>query len=610
MASIENDKQHILDMLNQTIQDEKLVLVKLKEQLFCNSSKITRCDIARNPEVLTLDETQNSYISNHETIIDNMLENKDRIIDSLNIRDQSFKGFDDSKFRMDEKYELKDVATKFIYEHVLTQNAIISLLFTIQKMWYVSIKKYIKIFNEENGTRIKKDDIKLLYRGGNTLSSILENLLATSPPLLSKQIRDTFSNVMAKSDVDFTIMINPMNELTDDIYKKLFDELSILTLAITFRLRYLILTNHLNIFNIINELTLKKLLDNLNLMECIKDIPENMSPYKGFKFVRIVHNGVYYESQNLDDVPLNHKIDKYNLGVFSDNIKGSGHDDIQILNYNGKSIIQKLQLILTYTDYPTDNLSDLYITYNNDNKYKSEHLLQRYSLARLKMNFRAYYIHKGKLSVIHLPGELIDLGLTNNNVIDENSVVYENTKADLLEKWNNIQLYKFNDKSGINNVDLHSFTLKYYFIDICNMLFQIFKYPWENKKYTKMLNRVFLLCMIDLLSHTKEDGVISPGTTHILSFIKNISGGKTIDKKIAYVKSINSKLFYHALFDNIKSLIDEVATNGDEHAKSELFKFNDNKNTILRMSEGIIQSSFSQHTAKFIVNSLETHVLL
>jgi hypothetical protein len=608
MDNMENDKQSIFDELNDDIHEVKYLLTKTKESLICNSSEIKKCNIVRKQEELVLQEHQKFNMEHPENLIEMILREKYGIENQLKLRKENIKGFDNSAKFVDEKQELKDVATNFVYRHLLTSDAIILLLNDVQNLWDLCLEKYVEEFNSENSIQIEKDDIKLLYRGGNTLTSILDELLKKAPPLLFKQIKETFKDVMAKSDIDFTIMINPLKYVDGDVYEQLFNDINIIILGIMFRVRLRLLTIGKRIFKTITSSTLKKLLENLNSMECVQDIPTNISPYKGFKFVRVVYNDVYYESQNLDDIPANHDINKYNLGVFSDNISGSGHDNIQNITYNGYTIIQRLIYFLCFDECPEQTLSSLYVTYNKDIRHKSEKFLQRYSLARLKINFRAYYIYEEKLNVINLPGELIDLSLTNNNVRDDNEIVHTNTQTDLINKWNNLLLYKFAEKTNVATKDIYSFSLDYYFVDICNMLFLVVKDPWENKKYAKLLKRLILLCMINLLAYTQENGIINTqtGNTHIISFMKNISNDTSIETKIEYIKSINNKLYFLMLFEKINNVNKSIT----EH-NIELTKFNDTIKTLLQINNGIITSSFSlPESSKPVIDFSQTRIVL
>lgn len=600
-----SNTQNTLDEIKTKIEDIKNEIVSLKNTMYCNSSKLERCDLVTMPDNILLTHEDSENIFKFENIADLIFKNKHDINEDLKLSTSGLKAFDNNEFRIDEKHELKEIATKFIYKNVLNNNGIYIVLETIQKMWDASISRYIDLFNLENTHQINKNDIKLLYRGGNTLSSILQEILKSTPPLLLKQITETFENVMAKSDIDFTILLNPHKfDTSDDIYKEIFNDVSFLTLGIIYRLRFMILAQQLPIFKDVTNLHLKNLLNMLNLMDCVKDMPENTSPYKNFKFVRVVFGSSYFESQNLDDVPLNYEINKYNFGVFN-NDPGSSHNNIQILTYKQDSVIQNLQSTFfgSYSNTP----SYFYVTYNNDNRYKSTQLLQRYSLARLKINFKAFYMYEDKLNVIHLPGEFLDLGLTNNDVSDESEIVTANTQKDLIEKWDNIKQYTFSRKQKLETA-IYSFTLKYYFVDICNMLFLIAKYPWENKKYLKLLKRAFLLCQIDLLSRTKEDGIIMPNNISIIMFMKTLKDHTDIDKKLQYISLIDNTLYYFKFFQHIKQLSDSFSQNDDQQL---IIKFNSDVNELFELNNGIISSVFLRHSRdNFIIDTSQSKIII
>lgn len=594
---MENIQETILD-IKRKIYKTNLELNTAQQNLYCNSTFLDRCDLTREPIVEKIRNIE--AFDSYDTITERLLYERQDIDENLKLTKKNIKGFDNGEFRIDEKHELKDIATRFVYECIIKSDKIFDILSLIQKTWDESVDSYIVNFNFKNDISISKDDVKLLYRGGNTLSSILEDMLKNTSPLILKQTKNTFQNVMSKSDIDFTLLINP--SLNKNISQQIFDDLSLLTLGIIYRSRLAILTKNASVLNTITSENLEKLLNNLNSANSVADLQSNMSPYKNFKFVRIVYDNIYYESENLDNIPFNHTLSKYNIGVFN-NEAGSNHVDFQILPFKQTSVIQNLNCYFFDNDYiDRSGTMSMFITYNKDNRYKSDKLLQRYSLARLKINFKAFYIYEGKLNVMHLPGEFLDFGLTNNDVSDNNTVVMKNTEKDLIEKWENIINYSFSHDE--KTIKMYSFSLKYYFIDICNMLFMVARTPWENKKYLKLLKRAFLLCHIDLLSYTQENGIIktNTGDVKITTFMKGIDNFTNYEEKISYISSINKLLFYKQLFE----LINDVNINFKNN--QELEQFNSNINKMFSLNLIIIFSVFdvSNVTKKVIDISQRT----
>ena len=160
---------------------------------------------------------------------------------------------------------------------------------------------------------------------------------------------------------------------------------------------------------------------------------------------------------------------------------------------------------------------------------------------------------------------------------------------------------------------MFSFSLKYYFVDTCNMLFLVPAYPWEHKKYTKLLKRVFLLCMVNLLSHTKENEFIestSAPSTSIVKFMSELATYVPFNKKSEYVQSINGELYYYHLLHIITQFNQDVTKGSDDTAKLHLTQFNDDINQILHMSSGLISASFLQSKTNTIIDDTQTRITI
>jgi hypothetical protein len=637
-TTFENILTEITD-LQQTIRG-------MKHDLLCDNPIVNRCDIV-NTHKINLSDEINEKLNNHNvtddifnyvktnTTIDDIIysdepspvenndenktDEKDRSYDINYLGDPNdnrftssgITAFINSDLYVDEKYELKATITNFVFKHMINQNSIFIILNTLQIIWETSINSYIMdIFNPNHTLQLDKNDIKLVYRGGNTLTSILEQLLVSSPFILKKQMIETFENIMTKSDIDFTILLNPskLNKEFDG-YDELFKHISFITLGVISHISDLINANKIKIFENITEKHLKILLDEINLAECLKNISTNDSPYKNFKFTRIVFDNIYYQYDDFNEheYEINHKIDKYNLGIFNVN-PGSYHDNIHMIHNKNYTIIQKmLSGVFFKLRSPF-----LYKTYNQNVTHSQDHLIQKYSLTRLKINFKLYYVNDGKLSVIFIPAEFLDFSLTNNNISHENLSIVKNTLDDIHEKWKNIKEYDFfNDTSVIK---LNSFTLTYYCTDICNILFLIPRYPWEHKKYLKLLKRLFLICQIDLLSYTTYDGKLKSklsSDVNILQFIDDLQKLKSYKEKRVLCDTYNEKLCYERLFTYVNKLNETLQYSTDIIVKQSLSNFNKTIDEFFDVNNGIIRSSFSHLTTNdFIIDMSQNKIRL
>lgn len=591
--SIPEENIEIFDILEKNIEVLKWRIFNYKNTTHCSSSSIIRCDIAKNKPTVYYTQDEIDNMLDFKNIVSTFLKNSFDFYEFLEYQpNKIIKGFKKKiyKYESDEKQEIKDIATKFVYNNLLKPNTTETILSLVFKIWDVCVQNYVETFNKDYNGTLEIDDIKLLYRGGNTLSSILEEFLRHTPPLLSSQLKETFGDVMKKSDVDFTIIINPYKYPNGKEYDLIFKQLSFLTLGILSKIKNLIIANKLDIFNPnLGENELKLFLQKLNESESVKNVPENKTDLKGFRFVRIVYDDKYYETENLDDANLNHILGKYNNGCHK-NIPGSSHDDIQTLNFGENSIIQTLNFPI-YDLYILPNLptSSLYMTYNEDASFGTSKLINRFSLARLKINFRLFYFFNDKLNVTNFPGEFIDLSVTNNDIESVNLKLDFSAKSDIKVKWDNIKQYKFVKDDG-KILEVNSFTIDYYFTDISNILFSLTDYPWNNKKYEKLLKRLFLLSLINLLSKVKEDGTVIKFKTHILDFMELLVT-YDIDTLIEHIESVDDSLYYLKLLKFISKVSDKIKES-DMKSSKDCEKFNLDVKNLFFLTNGLIKSSF------------------
>ena len=306
-----------------------------------------------------------------------------------------------------------------------------------------------------------------------------------------------------------------------------------------------------------------------------------------------------------------------NLGIFSQNIAGSFHIDVYMQNHKNSTMLMPLNCEIN-KDYPFSE-SSIFITHNSDIKIKNNEFIDRFSLSRLKINFRAYYIHDGTMGVINIPGELIDFGITHNIVRDTLENIFEThihtTNTILLEKWNAIESYEFGEKK----LKIYSYAIDYYMKDLLNMLFVIPRYPWVSKKYNKILTRITLLATLNLLSKTQQDGFIilsqriqladmtenKKSEIDVISFIKELNSKSTIVTMLNYINAKNENLYFSMFFEKVNELDDVLRRTSDQRL---LFEFQNFVNIIkkkLLLTENVITDVFSKDQYAPIIKNFQ-----
>ncbi|AYV84615.1 MAG: hypothetical protein Hyperionvirus31_5 [Hyperionvirus sp.] len=397
---------------------------------------------------------------------------------------------------IDEDIEFKSIATEFVRDNFIhSTHANKIIIEDSYEMFRGAIKLYIA---KKRSIYADLDDesILFLYRGGNTLRSILKKVLVSFPERVAEEIVNVhYPSLFKRTDIDFNIVIRPTLKNFDEIYR----DIQYLTLYLLNRIRniYLIkLSEYLDW----GSKDLSKMLMSLNSSATVKDAG---SKYSGFEFKRVVFADSYYGDFDPNSAPPILAVDKYNKGVFND-YPGSARSDFLIGSteaaniriiadlhlYNGESLLPVKDRNLYPKGYEA---SPFFISYNEKLEFGSKVYLQAFSLLRIKLNFKAYYVKNGQVGLIYLPAEFIDVGITNKNASD--TYIWDNIKESITE-------YSFNDK-----FKFLSFSFDTYITDIANLLFLVIDRPWKNPKYAKRLDRLMLLYYFDILSKVNRSEI-------------------------------------------------------------------------------------------------------
>ena len=124
--------------------------------------------------------------------------------------------------------------------------------------------------------------------------------------------------------------------------------------------------------------------------------------------------------------------------------------------------------------------------------------LIKFNLVRAKYGFSVHYYDKVKQKndVISIGGELIDVSIGHRD--DEFVSKFYNS----VEKY--ISLFELSI-SKTRLFKFRSYSLIYLFKDLYRILYIDAKYPWQDRKYVKRLNRLFYVGYIDLFTQFPDN---------------------------------------------------------------------------------------------------------
>ena len=175
----------------------------------------------------------------------------------------------------DHNRRFKDLITGFVVTEFYNTDAdLANFIQLVVDVFETMIDEYI-LYNEEYN--LKNDDILFLYKGGNVLRILAFEAMSSQPgiikDILFKQYSDFLKDLMLILQF---ILIN----INEDIFKKIYNELSILTFINLKFIRSIFfdnLTEHFNYARLNNEVKqkiLKQYLEKLNNSNSLKD-PNN-----------------------------------------------------------------------------------------------------------------------------------------------------------------------------------------------------------------------------------------------------------------------------------------------------------------------------------------------
>jgi len=364
--------------------------------------------------------------------------------------------------------EYKDLCTDIVNDDILDYQDLYNFLYIISSIYIDVINDYIKQQN------LKSDDIVFVFKGGNIFKLIGEQFWNYLPGKASEFIIEHYKDFLKRSDIDFTIYINPALEKFD-LY---FEELTYISYLIQILIRK-ILTHNKSIcftwFRYNKPFKQKILLKWLEKLKTSNSINDDT-------------NKIFYNNKFQNINLINDKAVKSTKPYIKQNDK--------IIEYTN----DKTQKML----YEIDSLDSefLYTSINKALEFSMGDLITKFNLIRTKINFNITMIDSKTQIVKKFPigGELIDVSI-GHKIDKELEHLFHNKSSYLANiQWKNNKFNIFPNK--ITEFYITCCSLEYINYDVSKILFRTVKYPWDDRKYKKRLYRLFYTCIVDLFMNT------------------------------------------------------------------------------------------------------------
>lgn len=385
-------------------------------------------------------------------------------------RCKEFNKMSDYEASKDDIREFKDNVTDIVNFQIKSDTGIYDLLFIINKLHIDVIKEYRAKMN------LKKDSILFVYKGGNLLLQIVQNFMNRLPGDVEDILKNTYEPYFAKSDLDYSVYIDPKLENYDEIFNDIC------------HLCYLI------------QILFKDIVH--NSPHIFFDWYKYDNEYKNFilyhfyneikktnRCTRDPKNGTFYHHEVVNI-------------LFENNFARSSIHNYK--NIHNKFITKKGGKV-EKCDLYTENSNSLYVSYNDSLEFGQKKNTS-FNLVRTKFNFVLVIndIKKDEEYTKNVGGELLDvsiIGKKDDNLIPFFDDLYNNIYVLDKTRVKTPPGYPF---KGIDIFEQYIYSINYMFYDLRRILFETEYYPWKDRKYKKRLYRLFFISIIDYYNKQSE----------------------------------------------------------------------------------------------------------
>ena len=488
------------------------------------------------------------YIEDIKYLTRQLTQSKDTSLPSLQKASSMLK-FQKITDYTDDNRDFKDIMTKFVVdEFYKTDKENANFIQLITDIFDNMISTYSLEAN------LNTNDILFLYKGGNVLRVLALEAMNSQPGEMKEKLMDAYEKYFKKSDADFTIYINP--EIEESKFKKIYDDLSILTFICLNYIRAIFFMNLADHFSyarlnvdikkeILNSY-LKKLNESSSLTdqkneyyggkfislklgnhEVGKDLPLTLNPTTNSNANKII-NSISEQKMDFGGQPSGARQDHL---IVDDQSTGELiYYTSPIINFFQKYNLlasEQGQKILQFILGPLGktNSSSIYVSYNSTLDFAKS----KFNLMRAKVNFGSeFQTVNGQIINKNLNGELIDV-----SIIDLKTLKLPGMSVH--EDLNRVRQYT--DTSLGITMKFKSYSLRFFIHDLVFIIFENAEYPWEDRKYAKRLARLCFLYLIDMMDRQYGLDVINR-----INFVRILKSSFNEVKDVLKSSSFNNEL--------------------------------------------------------------------
>ena len=498
-------------------------------------------------------------------------------------------------------------------------------------IYYSFIGKFISFFQRTlDGYKIEKykelqanypgcydihDKILFIFKGGNLMRAVFLQYLNEQPAIVSDTILEAYGDYFKNSDLDFQIIIHPQlhpdNKMSIKIYDSIHNDMIIMSYLCLNRFRNYFsqkIDLVLDFYQLNNETKkniMKKAHVNINKASVfdpkneqltIATFGEDARMFVGAKIENLrfydIHTNPEIHQQYVDNiktegfmVPVEHEF--YN--TFLQHFTSFPRTDFYLTQRAFGNTNYMLAAALPPIDLDSDKeaqykvysnkkvASEFYVTVNDSIAFASGEHKVHFALVRMKCNMLGYItLQDGTHGMMHIPGELFDISIAASDDI-KNEKMINKPLLSLFEKYT---FTNANNNFTIEPFEYYSYNLHSFIVDLENIIYKDFKYPWIDKKYEKRLKRIYILCIVELLGSNVYKAVIAEFVRLFIKTLKTNVTLQELDDAIDFLKAngldhsgmfilaSNNKILNH----NVNKKITDLGLVGDVAAQQTWIK--------------------------------------
>lgn len=438
---------------------------------------------------------------------------------------------------VEETKEFKNIFTEFIInELVKTPEQTSNFLKLVYSTFDSALKLYIASY------KLPADSIIFLYKGGNILRFIFQEITKELPFSVSEKIEEFYRDAFKKSDMDFSIYIDP--RLPN--YDKIYEDVCNLTFLLENQIRNEFIANLSFYFEFfrLNGPTQKSILEvYLNKLNDTGTVKEKKFGFDG-KFTGIVFGDIkigtdedYVTKDDAETAFINRETQDENFTVKLHYLHNINSSDpiLKRLIEEEKPLYIKNSGVFASTNEISFNKGMVNTFFNLIRIKWAVNIIFDKANENIQtdVNSDVKELKGGSQKMLKVDGEIIDvtvIGKSDSYVLHFFESIKENVS-----------------KYQITSLEFNAYSFTYLIEDLEKILFKGSEFPWNDTKYAKRIKR--LLFMYFLLILLNFPAMNDKGHDARINYIKNVKVN-IFDKIVSGIDNEQIELYIKGYLEN------------------------------------------------------------